>query len=94
MVGLLSLCGVALCCVWLSAALFGSSIFDEHYSLKDVKVVPAAPLDACSELSEQVPRQQVVLIERGGCNFTTKVLHAQNHGARAAIVFNNEETHR
>ena len=34
---------------------------------------------------------KAVLIDRGGCNFTTKVLHAQQRGASFVFIANNED---
>ena len=36
--------------------------------------------------------QPIVLIERGGCNFDQKMMHAEMAGYSAAVVFNNEQT--
>ena len=44
--------------------------------------------DACEPLQNRV-RRKIVLIDRGGCAFTTKVLNAQMAGARGALIANN-----
>lgn len=44
--------------------------------------------DGCEPYPDKV-RRKIVLIDRGGCAFTTKVLNAQDAGARGAIIANN-----
>ena len=44
--------------------------------------------DGCEAYPDKV-RRKLVLIDRGGCAFTTKVLNAQRAGARGAIIANN-----
>jgi Zn-dependent metalloprotease len=47
-------------------------------------------LDACSPLTNSAAVSgKIALVNRGGCEFSTKVLNAQNAGAVAAIVVNN-----
>lgn len=45
--------------------------------------------DACEPITNRV-RRAIVLIDRGGCAFTTKVLNAQNARARGVIIANNQ----
>ena len=55
----------------------------------------ASPLTACAPIPPAragLDVQQVVLVQRGDCNFDVKVLHAQAAGYAAAVVFNNEAT--
>ncbi|MDH4165039.1 MAG: M36 family metallopeptidase [Gammaproteobacteria bacterium] len=46
--------------------------------------------DACAALAAGSLANKVAVINRGTCNFTTKVLNAQNAGARAVIITNND----
>eukprot|EP00250_Pteridium_aquilinum_P005610 c15682_g1_i1 orf=310-1452(-) len=53
----------------------------------------AKPLDACQPL-ESIESNGIfgfLLSERGGCDFVTKVKHAEDAGYAAAIIFNNED---
>ena len=43
---------------------------------------------ACSALGQDLAGK-IALIARGGCNFTVKVLNAQNAGAKGVIIQNN-----
>lgn len=57
------------------------------------RVVPAddgvgVGSDACEPLVNNVYRR-IALVDRGSCNFTTKVKNAQDAGAKAVIVVNN-----
>jgi minor extracellular serine protease Vpr len=45
-------------------------------------------IGAESDLNDEV-RGKIVLMERGEITFTEKVLHAQQHGAKAVIIYNN-----
>lgn len=45
--------------------------------------------DACEPIQNNL-NGKIALIDRGGCSFTTKVLNAQNAGAKGAIVANNQ----
>ena len=49
----------------------------------------ALPLDACDPV--QPMTGQIALIQRGTCDFTTKIRNAENAGAIGALVFNNVE---
>ncbi len=50
----------------------------------------ANPLNACTPLSNAAALQgKVVLLQRGTCDFVTKVANAQAAGAKAVVVFNN-----
>jgi hypothetical protein len=44
--------------------------------------------DGCEPIQNDIDGK-IALIERGSCNFTVKVINAQNAGAIAVIVFNN-----
>ena len=46
--------------------------------------------DACTALAAGSLTNKVAIINRGTCNFTTKVLNAQNAGAKAVIITNND----
>ena len=48
--------------------------------------------DACEALPGGSLSGQIALIDRGSCDFTVKVKNAQNAGATAAIVANNQAT--
>ncbi|KAK7391156.1 hypothetical protein VNO78_19567 [Psophocarpus tetragonolobus] len=56
----------------------------------------AEPLDACTELTNNVEQLSNVsspfaLVVRGGCSFEEKVRRAQKAGFKAVIVYDNEE---
>lgn len=53
-------------------------------------VYPEANQDGCVEFSADVDfTGKAVLIDRGSCNFTDKVLHAQAKGAEFVMIANN-----
>lgn len=56
-------------------------------------IFAANPLNACESL--QIGRPNVstafLLVERGECDFVTKVKHVQDAGYAAAIIYNNED---
>ena len=60
-------------------------------SLHDVELILAEPLSACESLETGTVEGKIVLIQRGSCAFATKALHAQNAGAVAAIIYNNQD---
>jgi subtilisin family serine protease len=49
----------------------------------------AAPLDACTSLPDMTG--EIAFIQRGTCEFTTKIRNAENAGAIGALVFNNAD---
>jgi extracellular elastinolytic metalloproteinase len=52
-------------------------------------VTATTPADGCTAISTMLTGQ-VALIDRGTCEFATKVLNAQNAGATSAIIANNQ----
>lgn len=52
-------------------------------------VVLASPADGCAAISTAVAGQ-VALIDRGTCDFSTKVFNAQTAGATAVVIANNQ----
>ena len=69
-----------------SPADFGASLVSGSTWSGDI--VHAAPADACGPLSGVTGK--IVLIIRGSCEFGTKALNAQNAGAIAVVVYNNQ----
>lgn len=66
-------------------------IFDHMW--RDVTLLPAEPLESCPDdiiLNASQLKGNMMLIKRGKCSFLEKALKAQEVGARAAIIFNNE----
>jgi subtilisin family serine protease len=55
-----------------------------------VSSISESPL-ACEPLPPGSLSGQIALIERGVCMFSIKVFHAQEAGASAAIIYNNED---
>jgi hypothetical protein len=49
----------------------------------------ANPADACTALAAGSLTGNVAIVDRGTCDFTVKVLNAQNAGAKAVIIANN-----
>ncbi len=54
-------------------------------------VVAGSPADGCARMTAAV-NGKVALIDRGTCDFTVKVLNAQNAGATGVIIANNAPT--
>ena len=52
-------------------------------------VVAAVPADGCTTITTSLTGK-IALIDRGSCDFSIKVLNAQNAGAIATIVANNQ----
>ena len=84
---------------------------DIPYSVMNFGIVPyghsvygtvfkASPFDACTELSplkwDKNYGTLILLVERGGCNFSEKVLNAQRIGAGLVLIAdnNNEDVHK
>ncbi|XP_057993552.1 receptor homology region, transmembrane domain- and RING domain-containing protein 2 isoform X2 [Hevea brasiliensis] len=96
------------CCLMTSASvvLIGRNVtlsFDDVEANFAVKssgecglLYLAEPLDACSDLTNEVEKASnitspYVLIIRGRCSFEDKVRRAQKAGFKAAIVYDNED---
>ena len=56
---------------------------------RPVRLVAASPPDACSNFTVRFPGA-VVLVTRGGCYFSDKIIHAQDAGAVGVIVANDD----
>lgn len=71
-----------------SPAIFGPPLDDDGTS---GEVVISSPMDGCSALTNSNEiAGNIALIERGDCFFTEKVHFAQQAGASAVIITNNE----
>ena len=63
-------------------------------------VFKASPYDACTELNplkwDKNYGTMIILVERGGCNFSEKVINAQRIGAGLVLIAdnNNEDVHK
>lgn len=56
-------------------------------------VYPEVNANGCEAFGDDVDfTDMAVLVDRGACNFTSKVLNAQNKGADFVIVANNQDT--
>lgn len=74
------------------SAEFGRQLINESFgptSYVHVADVAGSSL-ACDPLPEGSLTGKLALIERGTCNFSLKVYHAQLAGANAAIIYNSE----
>ncbi len=71
-------------------AAFGPEIPNSGISGEVLLVADSTNIarDGCETILNDI-NGKIALIERGSCNFTVKVINAQNAGAIAAIVFNN-----
>jgi Zn-dependent metalloprotease len=81
------------------SALFGPQLSASGISGDVVAALDAAnaagptTLDGCTALTNaSLVSGKIALIDRGGCEFATKVLNAQNAGAAAVIIANNTAT--
>lgn len=67
---------------------FGTSFESPSFRVREGKLVPAIPSDACEEhfTNEKDLRGNIVLVERGECSFLTKAINVENAGGRAVII--------
>ena len=73
-------------------AAFGSALDPTGVTGDVVLVNDGTPplTDACQALPANSLSEKIALIDRGGCTFVVKVKNAQNAGAVAAIIANNQ----
>ncbi|CAM9783206.1 unnamed protein product, partial [Ectocarpus fasciculatus] len=69
-----------------SAAAFGPDVLSAEPPVESRPLVRAKPRDGCVPLQNAMDEGAIALVERGTCNFTQKVLHAQMAGASAVVV--------
>ena len=67
------------------AASFGKSLNSDPI---EAEAAITSPEDACGTLGSVTDK--IAVIQRGNCEFGVKVLNAQNAGAIAAIIYNND----
>lgn len=68
---------------------FGSDFTKQHYG---VALVPGEPYHGCSPLTNiDLILNSVALIQRGGCSFVTKTFNAEQAGAIAIIITDQDE---
>jgi hypothetical protein len=72
-------------------AVFGAQQIEPALH-EDLELVLAEPADGCGDgLANTNADGKIVLIQRGNCPSVEKTLNAQNAGAAAVIVYNNNE---
>ena len=64
---------------------------DRFVTGAEFRLVAASPPDACSDFTVRFPGA-VVLVTRGGCYFSDKIIRAQDAGAVGVIVANDDVT--
>ncbi|XP_065827474.1 protease-associated domain-containing protein 1-like isoform X2 [Oscarella lobularis] len=73
----------------LPAKNFGSYLMTKYDA---VALVPTDPVDSCSSLRNRYSiAGSVALATRGGCSFMSKAIVAEQHGAVAIIIADNDE---
>ena len=72
-------------------AAMGASRF--VFNAEPKPLIAADPMDACSDLIDgRVYAGTIVLVTRGGCYFSDKILRVQNAGAAGVLVANDDVT--
>ena len=71
-----------------STAQFGAQQVGPAH--QDAEVVLADPLDGSAKLNMNAAGK-IVLVERGNVAFVEKAMNAQNAGAAAVIIYNNQD---
>ncbi|CAM9125378.1 unnamed protein product [Ectocarpus sp. 13 AM-2016] len=74
------------------AAAFGPDVLSAEPPVESRPLVRAKPRDGCVPLHNAMDEGAIALVERGTCNFTQKVLHAQLAGASAVVVTDTPAT--
>uniref|UniRef100_A0A8R1IT19 PA domain-containing protein n=1 Tax=Caenorhabditis japonica TaxID=281687 RepID=A0A8R1IT19_CAEJA len=59
-------------------------------TLKNLEVVLSDPINGCDILRNEIHVPTVILMERGDCSFTVKVLNADNAGATVVMVTDSQ----
>jgi hypothetical protein len=67
-----------------------SGLPDNEFSHK-LELKNSSPLEACTNITTSTVKNAIALIDRGGCDFVVKALHADAAGAYGVVVANNEE---
>lgn len=67
---------------------FGGSFEASSFKVKEGKLVPAVPSDACEPqfINERDLKGNIALVERGECSFLTKAINIEKAGAQAIII--------
>nr|XP_019548442.2 PRADC1-like protein [Aedes albopictus] len=67
---------------------FGTSFESASFRVREGKLVPAIPPDACEPnfLNKNDLKGNIVLVERGECSFVTKAINVEQVGGRAVII--------
>ncbi|XP_055592139.1 PRADC1-like protein [Uranotaenia lowii] len=67
---------------------FGASFEAPSFRVREGKLVPAIPADACEQqfLNANDIRGNIALVERGECSFLTKAINIEAAGGKAVII--------
>ncbi|XP_060071578.1 protease-associated domain-containing protein 1-like [Ylistrum balloti] len=65
-------------------------VFDRKYTR--MPLILGSPYNGCSQLDNyEIVKDRIVMLKRGECSFVTKTFHAQNAGAVATIITDNDK---
>ncbi|KAK6260663.1 hypothetical protein SCA6_015137 [Theobroma cacao] len=71
-------------------ARFGPTLESKEKHASRTRLALADPPDCCSKPRNQLTEGEVILVHRGNCSFTTKANVAEEVGASAILIINNQ----
>ncbi|KAL3498864.1 hypothetical protein ACH5RR_041596 [Cinchona calisaya] len=71
-------------------ARFGKKIVSKEKNAQQTRLTRSNPRDCCSPLTNKLAGD-VIMVDRGNCKFTTKANYAEDAGASAVLIINNQK---
>ncbi|XP_061999361.1 signal peptide peptidase-like 4 [Rosa rugosa] len=70
-------------------ARFGPTLESKEKHANHTRVVLTDPPDCCTKPKNKLAHDEVILVHRGNCSFTTKANMAESANASAILIINN-----